>query len=195
MSRTLVFFITASTVFIFLTLSTSAQRPPANQPPGADESRQHMQTCMSNLRTLHIAMHEYANKHERRLPPDLGSILPHVPPDAANKPLADPARVSLFLCPFDQKGKNIPPQPTAQWINENSSYDYLGGADLKLESIPREKLATTVIAHERLTAAKEKHRALLSLLFADGHVEIAPRAPAEKMIADSKQTLQSLRAR
>ena len=64
----------------------------------------------------------------------------------------------------------------AAWVNKNTIYIYLG-AGKKMAAIT--KPAETVLAYEKLDLPTSRRG--VNILFADGHVELVPRAKAEEM--------------
>ena len=90
-----------------------------------------------------------------------------------------------------KKEKEIPENPTGEWIDANTSWVYLGG-DVVPADVPKTEWTETVILHERLDGENaEKEKIILGFL--DDHAERVKRAEAIKLIEKSKKTLDAAR--
>ncbi len=138
--------------------------------------------CMARMRSLAQLTWQYANNHNDRLPPNLGTMLGQVrtPHDA----------VECWLTPGDERQLNIPDHPTADWINRNTSFIYLA-ANLNLHKFTNKASNATVMMHTRLDQSFQHPKSgdVIILGFVDGHIQLFPIAEARKMIESSKQKL------
>jgi prepilin-type processing-associated H-X9-DG protein len=116
----------------------------------------------------------YSNDNKGDLPPDLGSLLQYVQAPAA---FLTPDHAQQMMAPANAK-----PDELAKWVNENSDYVYLGKDFGKLTKITNP--AQTIIAYEKFEAAKN---GLVSVLFADGHVEMMPVPVARQRVEQQKK--------
>lgn len=142
--------------------------------------------CASQLRQIGQYILLYANEHELRLPPDLGSTFRFA--DGAT----DAERAGRYLEPRDRTA--IPDGVTGVWIDAHTSYKYLGTDGVRLPDLPGTD--RTILAHDSPSRA-HKHAeqgAVISALYADGHVELLPLVEARKQIAESEQVLKKLAA-
>lgn len=164
----------------------------------ANQSQRH--ASMKNLLNLGVAVHGYAANNNDQLPPDLGATLAYVDRNSEwteedKRPASPQEKARLYLTPQDQKATEIPDAATPQWINENTSYMYLGREDVTLSAIPQDVWATTVLLHERLDAKRPQPDAdnQIAVVWCDGHVELLPVELAKQRIAESKKTLEGAR--
>jgi hypothetical protein len=128
----------AESTAIYRALSTGAALPEASQ-------------CILDLRAISAAIHAYAKAHEGDMPPDLGSTLAFIPEDKRRKTAA--SRAAAFLSPGAQKTTHIPEAPTPEWVNEHTSYIYLGAPATKLDKIAEPDYV--VLLHGHLDAPIE----------------------------------------
>lgn len=142
----------------------------------------------SNMLRIGWAVSEYAQKHDGRLPADLGQAWKEGYSD-----LPERSRTRVYLLPRDQNDVAWPESPTPQWINQHTSFVYLaGGANLN-------RLADggqgVILFHTRLDAPLKhpKHGDVVLALFNDPHVEILPLALAKQAIAESQKVLDAAR--
>ncbi len=143
----------------------------------------------------------YASKHGDMLPPDLYTAMlalgdaktadnPAAVRELAGSSVVSPAHAGLLT---------VPAEVTPAWVNESSSYRYLGNGEIKWSDIP--DWGSIVIAHLRLDAGLKgdptpespEGGEIFSLGFLDGHASVCGRAGAERLIAKSAQTLDALR--
>src|SRR5206468_1114059 len=92
-------------------------------PQSAPPPRQ-TEADIATHRTLAVmtAIGIYEQRHEWHYPPDLGATLPYFP---------WPKEKAIgYVLPADEKGLEIPEHPTPQWVNEHTSFVYLGNEKL-----------------------------------------------------------------
>lgn len=156
--------------------------------------------CSLRIRNFAITAFVYADKHNGKLPPDLytlfssaaelqGKVGVQQVGEYARKVGVSPAHAGLL---------KPPAAIDAAWVNEGSSYKYLGNADVAIGDI--QELGEIVIAHLRLdqghpveVSPSNPEGQVFTLAFLDGHVSIMTRAEAERVIAKSVATLDALR--
>jgi beta-lactamase regulating signal transducer with metallopeptidase domain len=150
--------------------------------------------CAQNGYYLHLAVLNYASKHEWRLPPDLGTTLPYVLDyDRANggfKTVPPAEAAKYYLCPLDREKVAVPAVPTPEWINRNTSYEYLGGADVNVDALTEEQFDGAVITYEK-TGGAHPEMAGNPMAFTLRGYDSQPRT-AER-IAWSRQALDATR--
>jgi hypothetical protein len=161
-----------------------------------DEPRDPKMECSIRLRTLATGIFVYADKHDGHLPPDLFAVANSLA-QSEGKSLADFAR-SQMISPAHEGLLKPPAQFDAAWLNEGSSYKYLGNADVSINDI--QEWGDIVIAHLRLEQGLQGEPTpqnpdgqLFTLAFLDGHVNLCTRAEAERLIEKSAATLDALR--
>lgn len=143
----------------------------------------------SRLRRMGWAVHDYADKNGGQLPPDLASLATVIAP--AGEDFADTVR-KRFLSP-GRPGPEVPEGVTPAWINEHSSYKYLGRGDLALTDLPWWN--DLAIAHLKLD---QPHRdaegnELFTVVMLDGSVSIiTSRRDAEALIDRSRQVIDAV---
>lgn len=86
-----------------------------------------------DMRTVSSALRAYADAHQGVLPPTIGHVLDFVPTTKRTTTLRDKAAV--FLSPARAQRTFIPEQPTPEWVDRNTSIEYLGADDLFLNWI------------------------------------------------------------
>jgi hypothetical protein len=123
--------------------------------------------CAERMRQLSMAIMQYTSIHNR-LPASLGSVIGQFPTshDAA----------LCCLTPGDERRLTIPDHPSADWVNQNTSFIYL---------------AETVMFHTRLDQPFQNANGdrIVILTFIDCHTELSTVANATQMIETSKKTL------
>ena len=139
-----------------------------------------------------MGMLNFATDHGDRMPHDIGSLL--------NDSNSDPrAFAEICLTPGDERRLKVPDNPTADWINQNTSYVYLA-ADVDRDKIvnpnfgsPAKVWGATVMYHTRLDQpfSDSKHHDVVILTYIDGHSQIQPIANAKRIIQASKLTLEA----
>jgi hypothetical protein len=110
------------------------------------------QQAQMDVRAIARAIGAYAKANKGDLPPDLGSTLAFIPADSKRTATAK-QRAGLYLSPAARKTTHIPDEPTPEWINERTSYIYLGGAGIQLGAI--EDPGNTIIVHGKLDSPVE----------------------------------------
>lgn len=149
-----------------------------------------------NLATIIKAIHAYAKAHEGRLPPDLGATLAYVPRDS-KATATGPQRAWLYLSPRTRTTRSVPDEPTPEWVNANTWYTYLGGADLRLEDIP--ETYSLALVHARLDDAFEvrdiegKKFETVPVGMAGGGASVARKAYVQWIARESEKTFRAMR--
>lgn len=142
------------------------------------------------MKALAGAMWDYAQANDGHLPHDIGSLVNN--PDIEAHGFAE-----ICLTPGDERNLTIPDNPTADWINQNTSYVYLA-ADVDRNKIvnsangSQSKVwGTTVMFYTRLDQPFTDSRRgdVVILTYIDGHSEVQTVAKAKRIIEASKKTL------
>jgi hypothetical protein len=175
--------------------TVAAASTPATQPEPAQ--RDDMFECAGRIRDVGIAIFTYSSRHQGHLPKSLGETFVYVQPNhewtPTNEPKATGAKKgSLYLTPEDGRSKSIPENPTPQWIDENTSFVYLGDPAVLIKNLRPGESGTTVIAHVKLDEGYTipvdgKPMILIPLLMLDGHEEAMRLDIAKQMIEESKK--------
>jgi hypothetical protein len=162
-----------------------------------DQRLQDMMQDSIRARQLSQAFVMYAQDHEGELPPDLSSTLDYLGPNNADQASRVKNIKNALIAP-GVPSQAVPADAKAEWVNEHSSYVYLGGPGLKMEEVPGWE--DLVIAHLRLDTAHpsganppDPASDMVSLAYIDGHVSMTMRAEAERQIKESKLVLDALR--
>jgi hypothetical protein len=153
---------------------------------------------MTNLMNISNAIYHYSCEHGGQLPSSLGQTLSYIQPWTAWTKESQPKwtgkeLATLYISPRDLKGKNLPENPTAAWIDANTSYVYLGRDGAK---VPKdEERGKTVIVHAKLQEGydvigpdKQMVR-VVPVAMLDGHAEAEALAHTKALIADSSKLL------
>ncbi len=110
---------------------------------------------LMDLRVVLDAVKAYSKAHEGMLPPSLGATLEYVPVEPKRR--ATPAeRAKVFLSPRAKATTHVPDEPTAEWVNEKTSWVYLGAEGVALAAL--EDPRTTILVHGRFDAPMEFSR-------------------------------------
>ena len=107
---------------------------------------------LMDLRMIAGAIRAYAKAHNDELPPDLGSVLAYIPTDAKRTPTPK-QKAAVFLLPEAKRSTSIPDEPTAEWVNQRTSFVYLGAAGARLSAI--EDPRNTLLLHGKLDRPME----------------------------------------
>ena len=148
-----------------ISLETSVLLPALNR---AREQANRVKSA-SNLRQIGMGAIMYANNHNGRFPPDLGTI-------AADQDLAG----DVFRNPrVDAHGPPPPadPKQLAQWVNQHADYVWVGAGKTAAAA------ADVPLAYEN----PEQNTGGLNILYADGHVEFFPMPQAQQEIQKARQ--------
>lgn len=150
----------------------------------------------NRLRQIDQAITYYAYNHDQRLPADLGAVFKYMGEarDDIGRSLSPANRARVFLSPEDEKTKNVPENPTPEWVNQNASFTYLGSADLLLSEIPAwQETAILQSDMNRGYVTNKPDTRVFVVCFLDSHTDALSRASAEWRIAQSKATLQAVK--
>jgi hypothetical protein len=170
---------------LLVSASALAQgQPDPNDPMYQDESR---------LMRLAQATHAYSYKHNGQMPPDMAAMVEVLGKD---KPVSQAIRDN-FIAPGISSPK-VPDDAKADWVNKNSTYEYLGGEGIEVNEVP--DWGEIVLAHLKLddghatavSPANPEGR-LFALTFMDGHGELQDKAHAQRAIDHSRQILEAVR--
>jgi hypothetical protein len=110
------------------------------------------QQAQMDLRLIAGAIKSYAKANKGELPPNLGATFSFIPSDSKRTATAK-LRAAVYLNPDAKKNTHIPDEPTPEWINERTSYVYLGSAGLQLGAI--EDPGNSIIVHGKLNSPVE----------------------------------------
>lgn len=102
--------------------------------------------AVADLGMVIKAVRAYSEAHAGALPPDLGATLKYVP-EHAKRGATLKQRASAFLSPRARRNTFVPDEPTADWVNRNASWVYLGEAGLVMPRIADPQ--RTVLVHAR----------------------------------------------
>jgi hypothetical protein len=173
-------------LLLALTAATSAQDQPD---PFAD-----IHDDTSRLMRIAFGVHEYAQKNSGRIPPDLASVATFFTKEGESTPDVIRAR---FLAP-GVGAVEVPRDAKAGWVNEHSSYVYLGRPDVTLRDIPQ--WGDVAIAHLRFdlghpteVSALNPEGQFSAVAFMDGHSAYMPRSEARAVAAESAKVIEAVR--
>jgi hypothetical protein len=174
-------------ILLALTASVATGQPDPN-----DSSLRDSMT----LRRLSEAAIIYSQKHDGQMPPDMASML-----DYFTNEQPDASRTQVMKDHFIAPGiaaPTVPADAKPEWLNEHSSYTYLGSAGIKYESVP--DWGDIVLAHLKLDAGhpspaapNDPDKEMFTLTFVDGHTELTTRAEATRLIDQSRKIFDAIR--
>jgi hypothetical protein len=147
------------------------------------------------IRWISHAVHMYAQNHDGQIPPDLASVVDLMP--GKDGPTAEVIR-KHFIVP-GIPSKEVPKDAQASWVNENSSYAYLGKPNVGLEDAgPWSEVAIACLklneGHPAINAPNDREQQLFTITFLDGHTVLMPRRAAAEVVESSKALLDALSA-
>lgn len=196
-------------IFLGVILATTVLQVVGARPPvfeGVDsdagaqpaEERRELSPVMDcSLRARRLASEIVGLAGDGALPEDLAAVARSIAGGDDPAKLRE-AALSTLVSPAHAGLVSVPAQVTAEWIDGQSSYRYLGSSDVRIQDIP--DWSTLVIAHQRLEAghrvppsAQNPEGEVFTLAFVDGHVEVSTRAHAEAAIEASVRTLDAIR--
>jgi type II secretory pathway pseudopilin PulG len=142
--------------------------------PAAAKARQQARTVqsLSNLRQIALTIQLYANDHDGKLPPDLGATYSYV------------GTPTVFLAAEHAGAVELPKASanaaqTAQWINANTDYVYVGAKYGKYANVAN--APETIFAHEKFDLARN---GMVVVGYADGHASVEPVAVVKQRVED-----------
>jgi hypothetical protein len=138
------------------------------------------------MNNLTSALGAYVKQHDQRLPSTLGDALPQ----------ATAAHIeNCFLTPADEQQTKIPAVMTADWINQNTSYIYLGGNVEVGRLAAVSHGAAVMVFHTKLDQpySVPKFGKVMVATFAFGRIGMVPLADAPAAIAESLKLLEAAR--
>lgn len=144
--------------------------------------------CLSNGRQLGMAVHMYAAEHKGELPADLSGLTKYLGGGRG------PQAVGLFTC-AEGPDRHAPlaadatDEQFADWVKQNSDWEYLGSAGLKMPKI-KQPMSKVMLAETR----PHNNGRTINLVFFDGHAESVPAPRAQQLVAETKQALAQLKA-
>jgi hypothetical protein len=150
----------------------------------------------ADLTEVIAAIRAYADANDGLLPPDLGAALPYVRHDDRRLATAR-GRARVFLTPRKAADTFIPDDPAPEWVNRNTSYVYLGGADLRLARIEDPRRTLLVHARDNETFEGRKFRQMTTLMpvgRAAGQGDSQPEEYARWLIEQSRQVIEFARS-
>ena len=194
------------TVLAAVADGTDEQRPPntvdavkgqTDEPKAADTVKQpgEGRDCMRRMQAAGNALAGYSNTHNGCMPRDLGSAFMYMETRTeAGTPisLTPKEKAERFLSPKDAKEIQVPEQPTPEWINQHTSFFYLGTSDIDMKRLNADSAAATVL-YEKRKAGYPDISGRIPMLFVDGHVEAHDAQQANQIIAESRKTLEAAR--
>ncbi len=147
------------------------------------------------------AVDAYAKDHGDQLPSDIGALLPFIPTD--KKRLATPQkRAAVFLSAAAHKSTHVPDAPDADWVNNHSSYVYLGASTPDSKPLFLHKIEDprrTLLFHGRLDAGfivtrpDQPPEADFPMVNIGHEAFVQDREFVDAMIAESRQVLDAAR--
>jgi hypothetical protein len=161
-----------------------AAPPPLTTQPAPKRAAIASDDVVTRMLTMTNAVDFYCMKHQGHFPPDLAAVLPY---------LEKQDRTRAFFTPEDEKALTIPADPSPQWLNEHTSWVYMGGAGFAIKSYAREQLLkdmTTIFLHTKLDA---RHGFVMVSHLRVGALLDLPGPIARKEIEESRQKLELLR--
>jgi RNA polymerase sigma factor (sigma-70 family) len=178
------------------TKSSQINVSPATQPQPAISDLQHNQ---KNLLNIGQAISRYAQRHNGHLPDSLGQTMQYIQPwsewTKAFQPKATPVeKAAFYISPADLKTISIPNNPTPQWVDDHTSYVYLGNGNISLKDIAGDEMSKTATVHAKLNAGDPvvgtdgTQVTVFCILMLDGRVDAEKRDYVEGVISDSKKT-------
>jgi prepilin-type processing-associated H-X9-DG protein len=158
----------------------AATSQPATAPLNPQQVVRRIAQDAGTLKGLGEVLLDYQRQHKGVLPHDLGALL-------AFKKDAD---ASLFVSPGDRDAHPAPDKLTADWVNENASFQYFA-ADADITKIPRKDYGLVAIAYTKSPLSAGK-KFLINYLFLDGHVEAAYLDQSPQEMGNSAAVLQKV---
>lgn len=166
------------------------QAGPATAPAATDLEQNQL-----NLKAIGICLQIYTRANDETLPSLLSETAQYASRVASRRPAGGPGTRPdeggqsapqetwrIYLSPQDQKQIKIPPDAKPAWIDEHTSYVYLGRAVAVSRALTGVKPQDLAVVHEKLADAPR-----VSVLFLDGHVQTMEREEADQVIATSKE--------
>ena len=181
-----------------------AARGEPGKPQAADTAKQTGEgmDCMRRMSDVGRALAIYGEEHDGHLPPDLGSAFTYLAiwtkkddtKSFISIPLTPREKAERCLSPKDAQDTQIPEQPTSAWVNQHTSFSYMGSPDVVFSRISNIDSAKTIILYEkRKTGYPDINHGWIPALFVDWHVEGCDPQKIDRMIAKSKKVLEAAR--
>jgi hypothetical protein len=195
--------IKAAAVVILLlgAVSEAATTEPTTKP--ADPKQSEINICARHMMDVEQAIYGYARAHHDRMPTSLGETFQYARLNsewtATSHPKGTPAeKAARYLTPADAKAKKVPDNPTPQWIDDNTSFVYIGDPAVSVSDIRQADWGTTVVAHVKLdegytVQVNGKPTKLIPLVMLDGHEEAMELDTAKQMIEESKKRFEDVK--
>jgi len=142
--------------------------------------------CASNERQIGQAILLYSNDHRGKYPPDLGELITNpgtIPPELAQVGGVQAITLEVFTCPSSDNDvpssiEHAAKPAQAKWVNENSSYVYVG------QGKTNQGGEDDLVLYEK---EGDHDQDGLNMLFADGSVLWEPMAEARQIIASKRR--------
>ncbi len=134
----------------------------------------------SRERKAALAVLIYLQKNRQHFPPNLGAALKY-------------GQARDFLTPSDELRTPIPANATSEWVNQHTSFVYLGSERMNWKSLKDTNAGnelSLVLLYEKLQPGASSP---VVVAFMDGHAERLPRAVAQQAISKTLQRLAPLR--
>ncbi|MCA9277921.1 MAG: hypothetical protein H6815_03945 [Phycisphaeraceae bacterium] len=146
---------------------------------------------LADLAIIHKALVAYCVNHDGHLPGSLGEVFPYVPDSPRHTTMTEKA--SVLLTPSQRKRTALPLEPTAEWMDRNTSYMYLGSAEVVLDDIVDPRRVLLVRTKDNLAidwfTREGKPMKFVGVLHAAGNVSITSVPFARALGAESSEVL------
>jgi prepilin-type processing-associated H-X9-DG protein len=124
---------------------------------------------MSNLRQIGLACIMYSTENAGKLPDDIGQLV-----------TKENLKANVFVSPGHHVPAGLDPKATADWVKDNSDYEYVGGGKDMKQMGPDK-----ILAHEKMEIAASEHG--MNILYGDGHVEFVGLPEAQRRLQANGQ--------
>jgi hypothetical protein len=171
-----------------------AEEPAAYQPENQAASNQ--LECSIRLRQLAMFVHFHARQHDGEIPPDLAATLDTM---LEYRKVGDASVAAVirerYLSPG--RGISVPEKAEAAWVNEHSSYAYLGRPGVLLSDVMDWDLAIAYLkldqGYPTAVTPQNPEGELINVAFLDSSVQALTRAQAMERIAEAEAVYEALR--
>jgi hypothetical protein len=152
--------------------------------------------CSIRLREVAMFVHLHARQHDGAIPPDLaGTLDAMLEYRKEGEPNVAATIREKFLSPG--RGVEVPANADADWVNEHSSYAYLGRPGVQLSDVPDWDLAIAYLkfdqGHQVPVSENNPEGEIFNVAFLDSHVESMTRAQAMERIAEAEAVYDAIR--
>lgn len=153
----------------------------------AEDQDRETRACCADLRELIMALQKYTNDHGGHLPHDLGETVPYVLRGASSGQVTRATLV--YLCPLEREKIKLPGKLTAEWVNKNTTYAYIGNPDVRLLDM-HEGAYKMLWLYEKTDGG---HHGKITIGYADGHAWTIEKKDLPAIIAESKALMEPAR--